>query len=100
MSKLLNIEENDSNKPILCIFGEESHILEPFVSENSTKFRIILVSAKRFDFLDEYPDIYFLTYKNAELLPKLQEKLDYVLIFLPVWQKRRMLYDFLCRLLR
>lgn len=82
MSKLLNIEENDSNKPILCIFGEESHILEPFVSENSTKFRIILVSAKRFDFLDEYPDIYFLTYKNAELLPKLQEKLDYVLIFL------------------
>ncbi len=82
MSKLLNIEESEINRPILCIFGEEQDVLEPFVKENSRKFRIIIVSNKKPDFLDDYPDIYFLTYKNAQLLPKLQEKLDYSLVFL------------------
>ncbi len=82
MGKLLDIEENESSRPLLCVFGEEPHILEPFIRENSSKFRIILVANKRLPFLEDYPDIYFLTYKNAELLPKLQEKLDYALIFL------------------
>ncbi len=82
MSKLLDIEASEVDKPILCVFGEEPHILEPILRENSKKFRIILIAPKKPDFLEELSDIYFLTYKNSALLPKLQEKLDYVLIFL------------------
>lgn len=82
MTKLLAIEESETGRPILCIFGDESHLLEPFVKENNKKFRIILVNSRKPDFLEDFPDVYFLTYKNSELLPKLQEKIDYVLLFL------------------
>lgn len=82
MSKLLDIEEGEQNLPILCIYGEERHLIEDFLKENSRKFRIIFVSNSRAEYLDLYPEIYFLTYKNASLLPKLHEQINYALLFL------------------
>lgn len=82
MSTLLNIEEKEKNVPIFCIFGGNSHLQKSLIEENCNKFRIIIVSLRRPKFLDGYPDIYFIPYENAQLLPKLEESIHYSVIFL------------------
>ncbi|MDO8270086.1 MAG: DUF4012 domain-containing protein [Candidatus Levybacteria bacterium] len=82
MPQLFDIEEKENNIPILCIFGD-SHLLEKhLVEENANKFRIILISQKKPSYLDDYPQIYFIPYEKANLLPKLEETLTYAIAFL------------------
>lgn len=82
MPNILRIEEDESLLPVFCIFGYYSNIREELVRLNSKKFRIIIVGTRKPSFLEEFPEVYFLTYKNANLLPKLKEKIDYSIVFL------------------
>lgn len=82
MPNILKIEQNDKSAPVLCLFGYTTGIREELVRLNSKKFRIIIVGSRKPAFLEKYPEVYFLTYKNAQLLPKLQERIDYAVTFL------------------
>ncbi len=82
MPNFLSIEEQSTNTPLLCIYGENELVNEAIIDEYSKKFRIILVSGKKPDFLERADNIYFLTYENAQLFPKLEETIDYAVVFL------------------
>lgn len=82
MSNILQIEENEKNLPVICLYGYSPGIRERFVRLNSKKFRIIIVGNRKPSYLQDFPEVYFLTYKNATLLPKLQEAVDYAVVFL------------------
>lgn len=82
MPNILEIEENEKALPVLCIYGYHPNLREELVKLNTKKFRIIIVGIRKPSFLNEFPEVYFLTYKNAKVLPKLAEKIDYSIIFL------------------
>lgn len=82
MPSIFRIEENEENLPIICLYGYSPGIREHFVKLNSKKFRVIIVGSRKPSYLRDYPEVYFLTYKNANLLPKLQETIDYLVVFL------------------
>lgn len=81
MSNLLDIEEEGKSLPILCLFGDEPELQKQFLDENFKKFRIIIVADKKPYFLSDFTDIYFLTYKDAVLLPNLKETIEYSIAF-------------------
>ena len=81
MSNLHQVEEEDKKTPLLCIYGDEPNLQEQLISENLKKFRIILVSEKKPNYLEAFPEIYFLTYKDASLMPRLEEVIDYAIVF-------------------
>jgi hypothetical protein len=80
MPNLQLVEERESKLPLLCIYGDEEFLQGQLVREYSKKFRIILISHKKPNFLEDFPEIYFLTYQDATLLPKLEETIDYALV--------------------
>lgn len=82
MPQLLSIEEKNENTPILCIFGGSDQLQRSLAEENFNKFRVIIVGLRRPKFLDEFPTISFIPYENAQLLPKLEESIQYSVIFL------------------
>lgn len=76
------VEEKDAKLPLLCIYGDEEFLQAQLVNQNTKKFRIIIVSNRKPEFLETLPEIYFLTYQDATLLPKLEETIDYALVLL------------------
>ncbi len=82
MPNLLDIEEQEISRPVLCIFGSQPPVTRKLLDEYSDKFRIILVQNTKPSYLDVYPSTYFLSYQNASLLPKLQEEIRYAFVFL------------------
>lgn len=82
MSKLHRVEQSDIKLPLLCIYGDEEFLQLQLVKENANKFRIIIVAERKPKFLETHPEIYFLTYQDAALLPKLEEMIDYSIVFL------------------
>lgn len=82
MARMLDIEVGERKRPILCIFGEDKRIQERLVKEYTSKFRIIIVGKNKPSFLEESENLYFITLDNSQLLPKLQEIIDYAIVFL------------------
>ncbi len=82
MPNILSIEKGEKLLPVMLIFGYAPNLREELVKLNSNKFRIIIVGTRKPGFLEEYPEVYFLTYKNARVLSKLEEKVDYAILFL------------------
>lgn len=82
MQSFLSIEESEKSLPVLLLFGYTKNIREELVRLNSEKFRIIIVGSKKPNFLDDYQNAYFISYKKADLLLKLEEKVDYAIAFL------------------
>lgn len=77
---VLNVEEEDKDLPILCIIGEPSPLRDAFLREKQKEFRIILISTKKPDF--PINNLYFITYKDSIILARLEETIDYGLLFL------------------
>lgn len=90
MSKLLDIEEQEKDLPILCIVSSETSLVEAYIKDCANKFRIIIVDEKKPSFLEHLPKIYFISLKDIVLLPKLQETIDYALIFLKEIEQARL----------
>lgn len=82
MANILSIEKGEKLLPVMCIFGYMPNFREELVKLNSKKFRIIIVGTRKPNFLEDYPEVYFLTYKNAKVLSKLEERVDYSIVFL------------------
>lgn len=91
MPALLNVEEQKNEKPILCIVGESSELTEKLLQDNYSKFRIIFVSSKKLELKADISDIYSLTYEEAQVLPKLEEKIDYAIVLITHADKKRFL---------
>ena len=81
MPNLHQLEEVDKKLPLLCLYGGETFLQEKLVAELVKNFRIIVIAENKPDFLESLPDIYFLTYQDAALLPKLEETIDYSIVF-------------------
>jgi len=81
MSRIVQVEEESRGKPIFCLFGDEPIIQEGLIKAYAEKFRLIVISDSKPDYLDDYPDVYFITYKDSILLPNLQETIDYAVCF-------------------
>lgn len=82
MQQLLDVEERENELPILCLFGFSSLLHEVILKEFASKFRLIVVSDKRPDLLNEYPGVYFIPYSKVELIPKMAEAIRYAIVFL------------------
>jgi hypothetical protein len=82
MAQLLNIEVGEKKRPILCLYGENSLLMSEFIEEYASKFRIIIVGKSKPPIFEESSNMYFLPYESSQLLPKLQEKIDYAVVML------------------
>ena len=82
MPNIQLVEEKESKLPLLCLYGDEEFLQQQIVRQNTKKFRIIIISDNKPKFLETLPEIYFLTYQDATLLPKLEETIDYALVLL------------------
>ncbi len=82
MPNIQLVEEKESKLPLFCIYGDEEFLQQHLVNQITKKFRIIVISSKKPTFLETLPEIYFLTYQDATLLPKIEETIDYALVLL------------------
>lgn len=96
MPPVLTVEEEEKDLPILCIVGESSPLRDAFLKENHTEFKIVLISSQKPSF--EISNLYFISYKDTVILQRLEESIDYALLFLDDTQTKEYLGTIIAKL--
>src|SRR3989344_7237342 len=84
----LTIEESSREKPIVLIVGDNNPLIDFVVNEYQKEFKIALVSQDSPAKVSE--DFYRIDPSSAHLVEKLEEKIDYGIIFLDSAERRHL----------
>lgn len=98
MPSVLTVEEEEKDLPILCIVGESSPLRDAFLKENHTQFKIILISSENPSF--DVSNLYFISYRDTVILSRLEESIDYALLFLEDTQVKEHLSTIIAKLIK
>lgn len=80
MGKLLNEEISESKKPLILIYTNNKNVQNLFFEQFSKKFSILYISASSPQ--RENGQTYHIKTSDINLLPHLEEKIDYAVIFI------------------
>ena len=82
MQQIHNVEEIDSQTPLICIYGKYSEFTQRLIDQWLPQFKIIYIDTIHPEKNNENKNFYFIKSEEISLITKLQEKIDYAVAFL------------------